>query len=104
MAALADQTDLFEFHGPLATRETSRLAAESIADDAPTMRGKVLRAIVDRRSFGATDDELEVVLRMRHQTLSARRRELVLSGDIMPSGNHRKTRSGRKAVVWIAHG
>jgi hypothetical protein len=103
MAALASQQDLFELHGAVTPRQTSRLAAESIAEDKPTLQAKVLRAILDRGSHGATDDELEVALKMRHQTLSARRRELVLASRITPSGRHRLTRSGRKAVVWIAY-
>lgn len=50
---------------------------------------------------GWTDDELECHTKLPHQTVSARRRELVLKGLIEDSGERRKTRSGRKAVVWV---
>ena len=50
---------------------------------------------------GATDDELERLLQLRHQTVSARRRELVLLGKVVDSGRTRKTRSGCKAKVWV---
>ncbi len=50
---------------------------------------------------GRTDDEIEQALNMRHQTVSARRRELVLAGKVVDSGRTRKTRSGCKATVWV---
>lgn len=51
---------------------------------------------------GATCWETECKLRMRHQTASARIRELVIDGRLAPSGRVRPTGSGRNATVWIA--
>jgi len=66
------------------------------------MRSRVLGFIESTFIHGATDDEIEVALGMRHQTASARRRDLVLSGLAKDSGKRRKTRSGRSATVWVA--
>jgi len=51
---------------------------------------------------GLTDEEIEHTLNLKHQTASARRRELVLGGLIHDSGQTRKTTSGREATVWRA--
>lgn len=80
--------------------KTSKAAAESMKEKAPTLRAKVLDFIKKQRWRGATDDEIEVALDMRHQTASARRRELVLAGLVRATDMKRKTRSGRSATVW----
>ena len=64
------------------------------------MRWKVFAAVARSGTRGVTDDEMEVLLGMSHQTTSARRRELVLKGLIGTNGDKRKTRSGRNAQVW----
>ena len=81
--------------------DTSKAAAESVASAVSNMRTQVLDFITSRAQ-GATDDEIEVALGMRHQTASARRRDLVLSGLVQKSGARRETRSGRQATVWEA--
>ena len=83
--------------------DTSLAAAISVLAAAPSMRGQVLAAIQDSGDRGVTDDELEVLLAMKHQTVSARRRELVLLGYLRVAGV-RKTRSGRSAVAWVSRG
>ena len=50
---------------------------------------------------GATDDDLERCLGMRHQTASARRRTLELKGLIVKTDRTRPTRSGRQAAVYV---
>ena len=82
--------------------KTSKEAAKSIEEKAPTLRQQVHELIKARGLFGATDAEVEASLGMRHQTASARRRELVLKGLAKDSGAKRLTGSGRKATVWIA--
>lgn len=64
------------------------------------MRVRVFGFIMASGRNGATDDEMEAELGMRHQTVSARRRELVLKGLVRDSGSKRDTRSGRSATVW----
>jgi hypothetical protein len=53
------------------------------------------------REFGATDDEMEEALGRVHQTVSARRRDLVLYGLVKNSGRTRLTRNNRHAIVWV---
>lgn len=81
--------------------DTSESAAESMAEHAPTLRLLVFKCIADQ-VHGATCDEVEVALRLRHQTVSARIRELARDLKIMDTGYRRQTRSGRHAVVWKA--
>tara|TARA_A100001035_G_scaffold233752_1_gene196582 strand:+ start:157 stop:480 length:324 start_codon:yes stop_codon:yes gene_type:complete len=80
--------------------DTSEAAARALAGPASSLRASVLEFIYQAPK-GATDDEIEQALGMRHQTASARRRELVLIGLVMDSGERRATRSGRTATVWV---
>lgn len=66
---------------------------------APILSARVAQHV--RESGGATCDEVEVALGLRHQTASARLRELVLKGAIKDSGARRLTRSKRKAAVYV---
>ncbi len=50
---------------------------------------------------GLTCEEVETKLTMKHQTASARIRELQDLGIIEDRGIRRKTTSGRPAAVWI---
>jgi predicted ArsR family transcriptional regulator len=104
-----DQKDLFDFTPPPAapygghppfekSSDTSRAASESVDVSAGTMRAKVLEAIKLHR--GMTCDQIELHLGLRHQTASARVRELVLMGKLRDAGIRRPTRSGRMAAVW----
>lgn len=81
--------------------DTSEAAADSIARDASSLRSQVMSAIADSID-GLTCDEVEATLVLRHQTASARVRELALLERIVDSGRRRPTRSGRRAVVWVA--
>lgn len=76
---------------------TSAEAAEALAPHAGRVRDQVLAAL---DAMPRTDDELEQVLDLPHTTVSARRRELVLLGEVIPSGETRPTRQGRRATVW----
>jgi hypothetical protein len=80
--------------------ETSKEAFESIQPVAGNMRAMVYGFIQGRGQYGATCDEIEEGLDMRHQTCSARVRDLVKDGSIRFKGEKRKTRSGRKAEVY----
>lgn len=80
--------------------DTSEAAADSMVHDAANIRGRVLSAIVESND-GLTCDDVESILVLRHQTASARVRELALLEKIVDSGRRRPTRSGRGAAVWI---
>lgn len=61
----------------------------------------IVRKTIELRGIkGATCDEIEHLLALSHQTTSARCRRLAVLGRIVDSGERRKTRSGRNAVVW----
>lgn len=78
--------------------DTSVAAADSVEVLAPTIRSKILKHIA---SVGqVTCDEVEVAFGLRHQTASARVRELTMLGEIIDTGERRKTRSGRTARVY----
>lgn len=87
---------------PYSDGDTSRDAAVAAQAVAPKDRARVLGVIRARGSQGATDDEIEVALGLSHQTASARRRELVLAGEVVEAGGKRLTRSGSPAKVWRA--
>ncbi len=80
--------------------ETSREAAQSIEPVALSLREQVFAEIKRCGDYGATCDQIEHSMDGRHQTISARVRELALSGRIFSNGDKRKTRSGRNALVW----
>lgn len=82
--------------------ETSKAAAESIKHSATSDRVKVFNYLVQCGKRGATDDEIEAALDMRHQTASARRRSLENDQAVRKTDRKRKTRSGRSAYVYVA--
>ncbi len=82
-------------------KDTSKAAAIRALPTAGKDARKVLDHITGKGFIGAIDDEMEVALNMKHQTLSARRRGLVLDNWIEDSGMRRNTRSDRAAIVWV---
>jgi predicted transcriptional regulator len=78
--------------------DTSRRAAESVVPHIGRLQVEILNHII--AAEGATCDELERALGLRHQTASARIHELVKVGLLRDSGTKRRTASGRSAVVW----
>lgn len=96
-------SDLFTYRPPhVRGSATSKAAADSVAPTAGKVRERVLVAIADTGSAGATCDQIEVALDLRHQTASARIVELVDSHAILKTDRTRRTRSGRAAAVYIA--
>lgn len=75
---------------------TTLEALESIKKYIPSMKELILNCI---KTKGRTCDEIEEILFLRHQTVSARIRELKKEGTITGDGQ-RITRSGRNAIVW----
>ena len=79
--------------------ETSKAAAESMIDHAPSVRRRIWEFLLQQGGCGATDDEIEVALGLSHQPASARRNALVRDGGAAPANFRRPTRSGRLAQV-----
>jgi hypothetical protein len=80
---------------------TSHEAARSMESHVKQVRKGIAGFLRDRPQ-GATDDEIEQGLNLKHQTASAARRGLVIAGLVRDSGEVRKTRSGRNAIVWVS--
>jgi len=102
-----DQLPLFGPRRGLARHDgpdTMQAAADSQTEISGHYRRLVFQTITRAGSEGHTDDELEVLLCLRHQSVSARRRELVVAEKLEDSGRRRTTRSGRTAIVWIVKG
>lgn len=84
------------------TRDTTLEAYEEAKPKAPTQRELIEGFISACGQTGATCDEIEQIFKFTHQGASARVRELNQTNKIIDSGDRRRTRSGRKAIVWIA--
>jgi len=81
--------------------DTSKAAAGSMEGSAPSIRTRVWRFIAAAGAHGVTDDDIERALGLRHQTASARRRELVIDKIVSDSGRTATTSSGRAATLWV---
>lgn len=85
---------------------TSLQAAERALPKSGSRRRALVNILRHRPALGCTDDELEVLLNLRHQTVSAARRTLVIDGWIQPMRTRegtpivRRTRTGAEAQVW----
>lgn len=100
---MSEQMDLFGKPPPYARgSDTSEAAASSVTELTGKWRTMVYELIAKRKDYGATCDECEVELARRHQNISARIWELRHQGFIVDSERRRLTRSGRRAVVWVA--
>lgn len=86
------------FHGG---NPESHAAFESIREGRHLDRLRIVGYIAYRGQDGATCDEIEVALRLSHQTASARVTEAKARGEIVDSGSRRPTRSGRSAAVYV---
>lgn len=84
-----------------APRGTSDVAARRIRGVVPRLLDRVLTFLASCGEEGATDDEGEAALKMKPQTYTPRRGELVRAGLVVDTGRRRKTASGRPAAVWI---
>jgi len=80
--------------------ETSRNAAEKIADKIGELHAKVLEAI--RSLGGLTDEEGSAATGLNGNTYRPRRVWLWKNGFIIQTENKRITAAGRNAVVWGA--
>lgn len=84
----------------MSTSEASIGALISIVHIRGKLKQRVFEALKEYGSDGATCDDLEEALAMKHQTLSARVRELWQEGWISRLSFQKRTRSGRWATVY----
>ena len=92
------QDQLFSHESPPFRRGslTSRQAAASVADKAPTKRDRVLSVL---RLGPLTDEQIAARLGMRDNSVRPRRIELARDGLIVEAGTALTT-SGRAATLW----
>jgi len=86
---------------PANSSRTSRAAAESIRDFAPTLRTKVYEAICRAGSHGQTRHEIAAATGIALATVCPRVSELLRFGMVAESGT-RQSPAGRAARVLIA--
>jgi hypothetical protein len=87
---------------PSVAGDTSEAAAHSIAPHMGRLCSMVVEYVRGQGARGATSDEVEEALDLRHQTASARLKQARDLGVLVDSGERRLTRSGRKAAVLVA--
>ncbi len=73
----------------------------SVKPNTSTSLERVYRAIKRRKVRGATSDEIEALLGLSHQNVSARFNELYNDGVLEITGLTRLTRNGRPANVYF---
>lgn len=73
----------------------------SVKEHVGAIRLLVVRYVYRQKAKGATCDEIERMLGLSHQTVSARVTEAKARGEIVPNGERRPTRSGRMAAVLV---
>jgi hypothetical protein len=81
------------------TLEASVGAADQIEPTAETLRAAVFQYIDWCGEAGATDEEIQIALKMAGNTERPRRWELYLADKIYSDG-HRVNGRGRKCAVW----
>ena len=81
--------------------ETSRAAAESMAEAAAARDAKALAFVTNRKGIGATADEVAAGLDWERYSSRPRLSELRKRGAIVDSGDRRKAASGRSQAVWV---
>jgi hypothetical protein len=82
-------------------RETSRRAAANIFPRTGTLRRQVHDLVFSSGSGGSIDEELEIRMNGKHQSISAIRRSLVIDGYLVDSGRTRKNSIGNECIVWV---
>lgn len=91
-----------QFHIPPSNGvQTSNEAAAAIEPVAQRQRDILYRYVCDQYMLGTTNQEAEEALGMPAQTITPRRLKLRKEGLVTDSNEKRKTRSGRRAIVWI---
>lgn len=83
-------------------RDTSRAAVTATLPKSGSKMRLIYTLIYERGEHGLTDDEIEVLTGMTHQSASAARNNLMQRGLVTDSGQRRKNRRGLNAIVWIA--
>lgn len=82
-------------------RPTSIEAQRKAAPRMSSQRARVYQFLIDRMEKGATDQEMQVALKMSGDTLRPTRGKLLKENLIYDSGKTRKNENGNDCIVWI---
>lgn len=82
-------------------RATSVQAQVKATPSISSQKAKVYQFIVDRMEYGATDQEMQVALKMSGDTLRPTRGKLLKDGLIYDSGKTRQNQNGNECIVWL---
>ena len=82
-------------------RATSIQAQIKAAPRMSSQKARVYQFIVDRMEHGATDQEMQVALKMSGDTLRPTRGKLLKDGLIYDSGKTRKNANDNDCIVWV---
>lgn len=99
--AIADDPGADHAYLEREARRTARLAALRAMPRSGTQRRKVLALIRRKGLYGATDEEMQEILGMHHNSQTPRRKELEEGDWIIDSGRTRQTLSDTPAIVWV---
>ena len=83
-------------------RATSIQAQIKAAPRMSEKRARVYQYLVDCMERGATDQEMQSVLKMSGDTLRPTRGKLLKDGLIYDSGKTRKNENDNDCIVWVA--
>jgi len=86
----------------VAGSDTSEEAAKEIEPKVGRLHWTLVAAL-ERGGSGMTDEQMQEACDMEQSTQRPRRVELVASGMVCDSGERRRTRAHRWAVVWQIH-
>ena len=81
--------------------DTSAEGAESVARKFQFLWERILTILDNRGPRGATDHELQEKIGCQLCSINAARRRLVVVGDVIDSGFHRKSKYNVKNTIWI---
>ncbi len=87
------------FHGG---NPESVAAHETIVPSKEILCDRITNFVATLGTTGATCDEIEIGMRISHQTASARCTELLAERRLIRTSARRRTRSGRGAAVLVA--
>ena len=82
-------------------RATSIQAQINAAPRMSSYKARVYQFMVDRMEQGATDQEMQIALKMSGDTLRPARGKLLKDGFIYDSGKTRKNENGNDCIVWV---
>jgi len=82
-------------------RDTSKAAADAAQPKAANLRERALFEIRIMRGTGMTADEVAAALKQDILTIRPRVAELARMSLIKDSGQRRKNKSGKSAIVWV---